>query len=67
MRLDATFLLGVWLEALCYGIYVAAFVVCLHLFRTRAPSVGRALPICLVALNPGCSHLDGGRDQVLAH
>ncbi|KAG8695423.1 hypothetical protein FRC08_007843 [Ceratobasidium sp. 394] len=50
MRLDTTFLLGVWLEALCYGIYVAAFVVCLRLFRTRAPSVGRALPIWLVAL-----------------
>ncbi|KAG9076872.1 hypothetical protein FS749_011307, partial [Ceratobasidium sp. UAMH 11750] len=50
MRLDTSFLLGVWLEALCYGIYVAAFVVCLRLFRTRAPSVGRALPIWLVAL-----------------
>ncbi|KAG9085569.1 hypothetical protein FRC06_003554 [Ceratobasidium sp. 370] len=50
MRLDTAFLVGVWLEALVYGIYVAAFVVCLRLFRTRAPSVGRALPIWLVAL-----------------
>ncbi|KAG8696971.1 hypothetical protein FRC08_006810 [Ceratobasidium sp. 394] len=50
MRLDTSFLLGVWLEALCYGIYVAAFVVCLRLFRTRTPSVGRALPVWLVAL-----------------
>ncbi|KAG8723589.1 hypothetical protein FRC09_002681 [Ceratobasidium sp. 395] len=50
MRLDTTFLVGVWLEALFYGIYVAAFLVCLGLFRSRARSVGRALPIWLVAL-----------------
>ncbi|KAG8739705.1 hypothetical protein FRC10_005247 [Ceratobasidium sp. 414] len=50
MRLDTTFLVGVWLEALVYGIYVAAFVVCLRLFRTRTPSVGRALPVWVVVL-----------------
>ncbi|KAG8707331.1 hypothetical protein FRC09_001887 [Ceratobasidium sp. 395] len=50
MRLDTTFLVGVWLEALFYGVYVAAFLVCLGLFRSRAQSVGRALPIWLVVL-----------------
>ncbi|ELU39117.1 hypothetical protein AG1IA_06852 [Rhizoctonia solani AG-1 IA] len=32
------------------GVYVAAFAVCLRLFRTHAPVVGRALPIWLGAL-----------------
>ncbi|KAF8756498.1 hypothetical protein RHS01_04571 [Rhizoctonia solani] len=51
MRLDTSFLVGVWLEALVYGsVYVAAFAVCLRLFRTHAPVVGRALPIWLGAL-----------------
>ncbi|CUA69237.1 hypothetical protein RSOLAG22IIIB_08361 [Rhizoctonia solani] len=50
MRLDTSFIVGVWLEALVYGAYVVAFVVCLRLFRTHAPVVGRALPIWLGAL-----------------
>ncbi|QRW12419.1 transmembrane protein [Ceratobasidium sp. AG-Ba] len=50
MRLDVSFLVGVWLEAVVYGIYLAALAVCLRLFRTRTLSVGRALPIWLVAL-----------------
>ncbi|KEP46063.1 putative transmembrane protein [Rhizoctonia solani 123E] len=50
MRLDTSFIVGVWLEALVYGAYVVAFAVCLRLFRTHAPVVGRALPIWLGAL-----------------
>ncbi|CAE7131928.1 unnamed protein product [Rhizoctonia solani] len=50
MRLDTSFIVGVWLEALFYGAYVVAFAVCLRLFRTHAPVVGRALPIWLGAL-----------------
>ncbi|CAE6347146.1 unnamed protein product [Rhizoctonia solani] len=50
MRLDTSFIVGVWLEALVYGVYVVAFAVCLRLFRTHAPVVGRALPIWLGAL-----------------
>ncbi|KAF8601631.1 hypothetical protein BDV93DRAFT_607962 [Ceratobasidium sp. AG-I] len=50
MRLDISFLVGVWLEALVYGVYLVAFIVCLRFIRTRAPSVGRALPVWLVAL-----------------
>ncbi|CAE6445318.1 unnamed protein product [Rhizoctonia solani] len=50
MRLDTSFIVGVWLETLVYGAYVVAFAVCLRLFRTHAPVVGRALPIWLGAL-----------------
>ncbi|KAG8762387.1 hypothetical protein FRC11_009617 [Ceratobasidium sp. 423] len=50
MRLDTSFIVGIWLEALVYGTYVVAFAVCLRLFRAHTPVVGRALPIWLGAL-----------------
>ncbi|KAJ1305874.1 hypothetical protein OPQ81_010596 [Rhizoctonia solani] len=44
MRLDTSFIVGVWLESLVYGAYVVAFAVCLRLFRTHAPVVGLVAP-----------------------